>query len=59
MDVVPDTVTLTILQKDKLRMVTEIEKQERMEAARRLQEVEDLRKELAEDDEVNAAVERQ
>ena len=59
MDEAPDTTTLTALQRDWLRMVAVIETQERLEAARRLQGVEDLRKELAEDDEIDAAIERQ
>ena len=50
---------LTILQEDKLRVVAEIEEQEGLAAARRLQDLEDPRKELLEDDEIDAAVERQ
>ena len=40
-------------------MVAEIERQERLEAARRLQDLEDLQKELTEDDEVDASIKRQ
>ena len=42
-----------------MRVVAEIEKLERMAAARRLQDLEDLHKELTEDDEIDAAIERQ
>ena len=56
---VPDIATLAALQRDRLKMVAMIETQERLEAARRLQDVEDLRKELAEDEEIDAAIERQ
>ena len=42
-----------------MRAVAEIEKQERLAAARRLQDLEDLRKELLENNELKAAVERQ
>ena len=59
MDVVPDIATLTALQRDRLRLLAVIETQERLEATRRLQDVEDLRKELAEDDEIDAAIENQ
>ena len=59
MDVVPDIATLTALQRDRLRLLAVIETQERLEATRRLQDVEDLRKELAEDDEIDAAIESQ
>ena len=42
-----------------MRVVAEIERQERLADARRLQDLEDLRKELSENDEIEAAAERQ
>ena len=56
---VPDTATLTALQRDRLRLVATIETQEKLEATRRFQDVEDLRNELAGVDVIDAAIEGQ
>ena len=59
MDAVSNSVAPFALREDESRVIAEIDRQERLAAARRLQDLEDLQKELTEDDEVDAAIERQ
>ena len=50
---------VTLLQEDKARVIAEIEMLERLAAARRPQDLEDLRKVLSENDGIEVAAERQ
>jgi hypothetical protein len=58
-EVAPDNVALSALQQDLLRTDAVIKAQERLEIARRLQDLEDLREELEDNDDIDTAVKSQ